>query len=334
MLAQQLKEVRIFTHTPMRFQARDGAILQAIYEYDGVLARRHLKDMFWPTFSKQAMERRLSLLYHNGYLNWPSNTQRRTKPIPEPIVWLGWRGVKYVSGQAGVTVKHPSNPGERQLRLFDRRLLEQGIHWQREPRWSQLFHDLAVVDFRLTVEAAISRLPSFHIETWIPEGAFLSQTDVVDFTYAGINGKTRKGRKGVRPDGYFILVDRLRETKGSPARARFLLELDNATHPQERFGRDKVAAGLAYIRSQAYKTRFGYNSGRWLVVCPGERRMYNMKRQAEFVVDRGATAFYFSTFDQIKPETVLTDPIWYRGGCDNPQPLLQAHGKEKWQMPR
>jgi len=54
----------------MRFQDRDGAILQAIHENDGVLARRHLKALFWPKVTKQAMEQRLSLLYHNGYLNW------------------------------------------------------------------------------------------------------------------------------------------------------------------------------------------------------------------------------------------------------------------------
>ena len=65
---------------------------QTIYANDGVLARRHLKALFWPEMTKQAMEQRLSTLYHNGYLNWPNLEQRRTKPIPEPVVWLGWRG--------------------------------------------------------------------------------------------------------------------------------------------------------------------------------------------------------------------------------------------------
>ena len=209
------------------------------------------------------------------------------------------------------------------MRLLDRGLHEQGIRWQREPRWSQLAHDLAVVDFRMMIEKAVSKTPSLSLETWFPEGEFLSNMDVVDFTYTDRDMKTKRGRKGVRPDGYFILVDHHRQTKGAPSRARFLLELDNATHPQVRFGRDKVAAGLAYIRSSEYKARFGYNSGRWLVVCPGEKRLKNMKRQAEQVVGSGAAAFYFTTFDQVKPNTVFTHPIWYRGGTEQSQPLLE-----------
>lgn len=307
----------------MRFQARDGTILQTLYTYDGVLARRHLKGMFWPTASWQAMERRLSLLYHNGYLDWPDTEQRRTKPIPEPVVWLGWRGALYVAGQADAHVKPPANAGENQLRLLDKRLRERGIRWQREPRWIQLAHDLLAVDFRLAVEAAVAAMSAVSLETWIPEGIFLSDMDVVDFTYKGKDGKTRRGRKGVRPDGYFILIDHQRKARGNPARARFLLEVDNATHPHERFMREKLAAGLAYVRSPAYKVRFGYNAGRWLVVCPGERRMQNLKRQAEIVAGKDAALFYFTTMDQVKPETVLREPIWHRGGDNHLQTLLQ-----------
>jgi hypothetical protein len=240
-------------------------------------------------------------------------------------VWLGWQGALYVAGQAGLLVQYPSNTGENQMRLLDRRLRKGGIRWQREPRWSQLAHDLAVVDFRRVIEEAVLRLPSLSLETWIPEGEFLSNMDVVDFTYTGKDGKTKRGRKGVRPDGYFILVDQQRQRRGAPSRARFLLELDNATHPQERFGRDKVAAGLAYIRSREYKARFGYNAGRWLVVCPGEGRLHNMKSQAERVVGNGAAAFYFTTFDQVTPNTVFPHPIWYRGGVGQPLSLLGDH---------
>lgn len=73
---------------PLRFQSRDGALLSAIYDRDGVIAKRQLKDMFWPGASTRAMEMRLSLLYHQGYLDWPSLEQRRTRPISEPICWL------------------------------------------------------------------------------------------------------------------------------------------------------------------------------------------------------------------------------------------------------
>ena len=46
----------------MRFQERDGRIIMAIYEYDGVLARRHLQRMFWPHATLRAVQKRLAKL--------------------------------------------------------------------------------------------------------------------------------------------------------------------------------------------------------------------------------------------------------------------------------
>ena len=82
----------------MRFRARDEDILNSIYEYGGVLAKRQLKEMFWPDSTCRAMEKRLSKLYHNGYIDWPNHEQRRTAPIPEPVYWLGWRGLYLSQG--------------------------------------------------------------------------------------------------------------------------------------------------------------------------------------------------------------------------------------------
>lgn len=308
----------------IRFQPRDGAILQALFTYDGVLARRHIKAMFWPNASKQAMERRLAILHQHAYLNWPDEAQRRTKPLPEPVVWLDWKGILYLAGQAGISIESPKKSNENQMRLLDRKLRKLGIHWQREPRWSQLAHDLAVVDFRLAVERAVASKPSLEMESWIPEGNFLCQTDVVEFSYTDKDGKVKHGKKGVRPDGYFVLLDRERQAKGLPARARFLLELDFATHPLSRFAAHKLAAGFAYIHSQAYKARFGTNAGRWLVVCTGEWRKAHLKKLAEATLNLNACVFYFTTIDQIRSETVLTAPIWYQCGSEVAQPLLES----------
>jgi hypothetical protein len=103
---------------------------------------------------------------------------------------------------------------------------------------------------------------------------------------------------------------------------RLLLELDNSTHANERFGREKVAPGLAYIKSGEYKARFGANSGRWLVVTTGERRMTNLMRQTHQVAGRGAKVFLFTTFDQLENGNILTDPVWYQVGSEKPMSLL------------
>ena len=307
----------------MRHQVRDGQILQMIYDYDGVVARRQLKTRFWPTASWRAMEKRLALLHRHNFIYWPLKHQRQSKPIPEPIVWLGWQGALWIAGRSGLEVEPPQGENEYQLRRFEKRLRDVGIHWLREPRWNQLDHDLAVADFRMMVEASASGLPRVSVETWMNEGTFRSRMDVVEFALAGSGGHTQKHRKGVRPDGYFVLVDAHRRGDGSPARARFLLELDMATHDNPSFGKEKAAPGLAYIQSQAYKSRFGDNAGRWLVVTTGERRMSNLMRQTcESVGMSGMRVFLFTFFDAVKKENVLTSPIWHEAGRDQPLALI------------
>jgi hypothetical protein len=309
---------------PMRFQERDGQILSTIHQYDGVLSRRQIKAMFWPHASVQAMERRLSLLFHNSFLDWPDPDQRRTKPIPEPVVWLGWRGIMHVAQQICFEVQPPSTGRENQLRLFDKRLRTQGIRWQREPRWSQLAHDIAVNDFRMIVEQAAKKWPSLTLEKWLPEGDFFSDMDVITIQYTNPKGENKSRRKGIRPDGFFILVDHLRQINNSSARGRFLLEFDNGNHPLDRFGREKALPGLQYLRSEAYKNRFGFNSGRWLVVCNSKQRLQNLKFQTEKMVGKDAWIFLFTTMDQVKPDTVLNAPIWFPGGAKKVERLIKT----------
>ena len=306
----------------LRFQERDGEILRAVYRYDGVLAKRHIKGMFWPDASTRAMEMRLSTLYHQAYLDWPNREQWRTKPIPEAICWLGWKGALWIAGDSKLEVEPPRTPNETQLRRLAAQLREHGIRWLREPRWSQLAHDLSVVDFRQAVEKAVNETPSLAFEEWIPEGVFLSNMDVVAYSVRDRKGSVKQQKRGVRPDGYFSIVDNRRHSQGLPARARFLLELDMATHDTNSFFQEKVIAGVAYMRSPAYKARFGHNSGRWLVVTTGEVRMKHLMRQTQQAVGESASVFFFTTFEQVKTANVLTVPIWWQKEHEQPIPLF------------
>ena len=303
--------------SPMRFQLRDGELLLAIQKYDGVLARRQIKQLFWKNANVKTMERRLTLLLRNGYLNMPSAEQRRIYPIPEPIVFLGWRGMLYLTRRMEIEIGDPPAVNENQLRRLEVKLRSLGVHWQREPRWSQLSHDILLNDFRMTIEQAVSLWPSLEIEDWIPESQFLSRMDVIAL---------RNRHKGVRPDGFFILVDHLRLINNSPAKARFLLEFDNGTHPLSRFGRDKAIPGMAYIRSQAYKARFGFNSGRWLIVCRSEQRMLHLKSQTEKLLGKNASYFLFTFMEKVNSKSVLSKPIWLCGGSSEHVQLIKNIG--------
>ncbi|MDH3944509.1 MAG: hypothetical protein OEV06_10490, partial [Anaerolineae bacterium] len=93
--------------------------------------------------------------------------------------------------------------------------------------------------------------------------------------------------------------------------ARFLLELDNATHDNTSFGVEKIAAGAAYIRSLKYKKRFGANTGRWLMVTTGEKRMRNLMEQTTHCMDDDAQIFYFTTVEHLREKDPFRDPVWH-----------------------
>lgn len=334
MSTQRPKYRRAPTPPAMRFQARDGQLLQTIYDFDGVVAKRQLKTLFWPDKSVRAMEKRLSLLYHNGYLDWPGIGQWRSQPIPEPVCWLGWKGIIWLAGRRGIAIEPPQTLSESRLRRLERVLREEGVRWVREPRWSQLPHDLSINDVRIRLTGAVEALSGLTLERWVTEGAFAANMDVVAYTVEGRDGRARPRKRGVRPDGYFVLRDEQRVMQSQPARARFLLEVDNATHDLPSFGREKVLPGIAYLKDPAYRQRFGATSGRWLVVTLGtERRMLNLLHKAQAVVGDAAALFYFTTRSQLDAHNPLTAPIWHQAGSEQPFALVSGAGSRLGRSP-
>ena len=276
---------------PMKLTERDSRLLEAVHAFDGVLGDYQIRRLFF-TGERQA-RLRLSLLFQHGYLAKPSRMQRASSPCM--VYWLARRGAAHVAGLHGQT-----------LREFT---------YRRAPRWAQIAHDLGVNDFRLDVMDACAENEDVSLEPWIPEGEFWAHPDRVEYRLAS----GQKARRLVRPDGFFVL------RKGKH-HSRLLLEIDCATEDNPRFAREKVRPGVAYLRSEAYKQRFGYQSGRWLVVTTSERRLRNMKRQTEIAVGRDAQVFLFTTAAKVTPQSVLTAPIWLRGGDERPSALLpNAH---------
>lgn len=307
----------------MRFQERDGILLEAIQEYDGVVARRQIKSLFWKNKTLRAMEKRLAKLNQTGYIRWPEIQERKTYPIPEPIVWLDWRGALYLAGKQGITVAEPKIPNENQLRMLEKSLRSKGFSWMREPRWSQLKHDLCIVDIRLWIKESLNNVPDLSLEEWINESVFRSDTDYVDYQIKTREGKTFSKRKGVCPDGSFTLIDDHRRLKSEPFRARFLVELDMATHDNPSFGFEKVLPGIAYIKSQAYKNRFGNNSGRWLVITTSEIRMRHLMQQTLKITRQDACIFLFTTSQEFFSRNPIQERIWNICGIDTKKSILE-----------
>jgi len=307
----------------MRFKSRDGEILKMIYENDGVVAKRHLKNLFWCDSSQRAMEQRLSKLNREGYISWPDRDQRKIYPIPEPICWLGWQGALYIAGINGAKVSQPISTNENQMRNLQKKLQSQGVRWVREPKWSFLRHDIAIIDFRLLLQYSLSQLKNMGLERWLPESEFRIDMDIVNFDFKQKEGKIIRMKRGVCPDAYFEIIDHDRLREGQPGKARFLLEIDMGTHDNPSFGKYKALPGAAYIKSNSYRDRFGSNHGIWLVVTGGgEKRMMNLLNQTKEKTGKEAGLFYFTTFNLIYGGNLLTNPIWWRADQSSPISIL------------
>ncbi|MBL8163272.1 MAG: replication-relaxation family protein [Anaerolineae bacterium] len=285
------KRLSVFTRSDqpplMRLTERDKRILEAIHAYDGILADYQIQRLFFT--GRTQMQTRTRLLYQHGYLARPDRRHRAL--LPSMVYWLGERGAAYVAGLDGQSI--------------------QEFTYRREPRWQQVEHDLAVNDVRIALTQACVRHPHLLLEEWLPQSEFWAHPDRVEYT--DLTGK-RLARR-VRPDGYCVILS-------GDRRFRLLWEIDRSTEDNPRFVREKVLPGIAYIRNPAYVARFGHPSGLWLIVTTSERRLRNMKRQTEQAAGDNAHLFYFTTIEQIAADTVLSAPIWRRGGGEAPTTLL------------
>ena len=268
------------------------------------------------------MQKRLSKLKDAGYLEYPSRYQYRIYPIPEPVVWLGPLGALLAAEQNGIRVEAPSKFTEDELRGLQRRLRAEGFRWLREPRWMSIRHELVCSTVRQLFEQAVSKRPNLELIEWLHEGQFLADMDVVEYTFAGRDGISIRKKKGIRPDGYFLFVNKDRESQGLPAKLRYLLEIDMATHPNRRFVSDKAVPGAAYIKSEAYETRFGSNSGTWLVITTSQRRIKNLMKKVAATLKDDARVFRFTTLNELEANDVLSSEIWRVPGYEGQHALL------------
>lgn len=300
----------------LRPTERDERLLQAIFDYGGFLTARHLHNMFFSGKDQRTMERRISKLYHNQYLEWPSLEQRRTRPIPEPLYWLSWKGILLVASKLGLEIEPPISPTSNQLRLLRQRLRSQGISWLNEPHWIQLSHDIKVIDVRLAFEHAVQALSYVSLTECITESAFRTNPDTIL-----VPGESQA--RGVIPDLYLHLVDENKKAEGlAEFHARFLFEIDMATHDTLRFEEQKYQAYAAYLGSPAFKKRFDAETGHWLVVTTGRKRLENLLRRVKYAGGNKAHFFFFSTFQQVLGNDPLRAPIWVHPGKEQPQALI------------
>lgn len=282
---------------------RDRDIVLTLYRYDGILSLDQVTRWFFGISegAKRSAQRRISLLFHNGYLKRP--TRQELHKIPEPIIWLDKSGAELVASHLDIEVDE--------------------LDWRDTPRWSQVEHDTGLNEFRHRVEVAATSHAQWAMEVWYGQDELRAM-----FTQpvAYLDYNRERQQKLVWPDGYFRLE--VHQAEGM-LRLPYLVEFDNGTEDNSRFARDKVSPNIHLIVSDMYEQQIGQKGGRFLVVVSGSQaRFENMRRS---VTQAGGAAFFlFARLETLTSDNVLAEPVWFLPH-QNHQVSLTEYGSGQFQ---
>jgi hypothetical protein len=182
-----------------------------------------------------------------------------------------------------------------------------------------LYHLLDTNTVRIAITLAAQR-HGMTILDWRDEET-LRKDHAADFvTIKGPQGSEQKTT--VIPDDYFMLDIPVPEEQRSRI-SRFFVEIDRRTvtgeasvsNQSQRDWAHKVQAYVAYYHSEAHKQRYGSTAGRVITITTGEKRAANLKAITERA--GGRARFWFTTFEQITPATIFTEPIWSVASREN-----------------
>ncbi len=290
---------------------RDVAIIQAVYEYR-VLSTYQVEALLFqpdhgqdhPTKSSRCWAR-LKVLSDNGYL---------TRVERAPLTGGGSTPYLYQLGNRSAELLASLQPDS-----------VDPIDWH--PRYNQLkpgslTHLLANNDIRVAVTLAAE--PPFQLATWLSERQLMERHRSDRFPLPSANGKTMQA--AVEPDGYFLL-----QHGNYPYHCFVECDLGTVaglrTSGRERDWRGKIRRYLGYYRSGLYAKRYGTHGMRVLTVTTSEKRLANLKAVTEAV--GGKARFWFTTFAQLHPQTVLSGPIWQVAGRDGLHSLTRENAHKK-----
>jgi len=286
----------------LRLTLRDVATIEAVWRYRAMTTPQIAALCFnGAGQGVRICQRRLQRLYHHGYLTRVEQPTTRSD---------GSKPFVYLLDEAGALCL------VRELGLEPREL-----DWHpggSEVGWSFLDHLVATNDVRLSIElAALGR--GHTIARWIDDKALRSRQMKDTVTLTSREGRSE--RAAVVPDGYFKLA-----TAGDAY--NFFVEIDKRTVTGESsvWGRRdwsrKIKVYLAYHSAGSYERRYGTADMRVLTVTTGPKRLANLREITGRVAGVQAPRFWFTTFDQVSPETVLTAPIWAIAGRDGRHALI------------
>lgn len=255
--------------------------------------QEQIQQLLFTPSTASSSKRRLTLLYHNGYLDRRLLPLRTRFGANRAAYCLDKKGKDLLTQRAGSG--------------------NQTIDWRPVDNDRELYfleHLLATNQVRIC--ATIGATEHGFDLTWVSERTLKSSAmrDLVP------DPKSPHTSLAVIPDGYFQLA-----SDGQPL--GFAVELDRGTVEERQF-KTKVRALGEWKTTGAYKQRFATDSLRVLfVVDKTERdpkRLTRIKGWTE--AEGGQSLFWFAELADVTPRSIFSNPIWQIAGRSGSFPLF------------
>lgn len=271
---------------------RDEQIVRWVYGLR-FATQEQIRQLLFPPSTISSCKRRLTLLFHNGYLDRRLLPYRSRLGASRAAYCLDRRGAELIAFREGTTPnKLDWRPADNDRELY---FLEHLVYSN---------------DCRVCVTIAAD--DDKYGLVWTDERTLKTRAmrDLVT------DPKHPDTTLAVIPDGYFQLGI-------GQSSLGFALELDRATVEEKPF-KAKVRALGEWKVTGAYSRRFKTESLRVLfVVAPNERdprRLNRIKLWTE--AEGGQSLFWFAALADLSPQTVLRKPIWQVAGRSGSYALL------------
>jgi len=276
---------RADTPPPFHLTPRDEELIRWIYELR-FATREQLQQLLFTPSTASSCKRRLTLLYHNGYID------RRLIPLRSRF---GANRAAYCLDKAGrdlLALRTGSGPAV--------------IDWRPADNDRELYfleHLLSTNQVRICATIGATKLG--YDLVWTDERA-LKKTAMRETVS---DPKNRDTKLAVIPDGYFQLA----ASDGPPL--GFAVELDRST-VEERPFKTKIRALGEWKTTGAYARRFGTDSLRVLFVVGDNRRDPNRlgRIKAWTAAEGGRSLFWFASLEELTSETFYSAPVWQVAG--------------------